>query len=202
MKKNINIENILSKSDLDTYLTENKNSNAKRRVLLHSCCGPCSSYCINYLLEGFEIDVFYSNSNIDTEEEFMKRLKNQEKVLGYFNKKNINLSDFEINYPSSPINLIVDKYEPTEYYQTVKGYENLKERSKRCYLCYYFRLEKTARYAKEHHYDAFTTTLSVSPYKNSDWLNEIGFTLSKKYQIPFIYTNFKKNEGYKKSIIL
>lgn len=159
----------------------------KPKLLLHSCCGPCSSYTLSLLIKYFEVTVFYANDNIYPEKEFYLRAEEQVKVVSKMH--------FDIN-------VIVHPYNPQNYYSAIKGKERLGEHSLRCYECYKFRLEQTAKYAKENGFDYFTTTLSISPYKNSDWLNEIGFSLEDKYDIKFLYSNFKKEEGYKKSISL
>lgn len=155
------------------------------KLLLHSCCAPCSTHTIKLLEQYFDITIFYTNDNIYPKEEFELRSLEQ-----------INFAH-EIN---SNIKVIVDSYNKDNFDDAVRGYENLGERSERCYHCYNFRLEKTAIYAKENNFDYFTTTLSISPYKNSDWINKIGFELEEKYGIKFLYSNFKKDEGYKDSI--
>ena len=159
----------------------------KPKLLLHSCCAPCSSHTLSVLKDHFDITIFYSNDNIYPEEEFHTRALEQKKLV-----EEMNLD----------VKVIVDDFNKANYDQAVKGLENLGERSIRCYECYKFRLEKTAKYAKEHSFDFFTTTLSISPYKNSDWINEIGYSLAEKYGVKFLYSNFKKEEGYKDSIRL
>lgn len=159
----------------------------KPKLLLHSCCAPCSSHTLKLLLEYFDIDIYYSNDNIYPKEEFFRRLEEQIRLAGILDKR---------------IKVIDDGYNSQDYYDAVKGFENLGEHSKRCYECYRFRLEKTAKLAHEKGYDYFTTTLSISPYKNSNWINEIGYKLEEKYGIKFLYSNFKKAEGYKESIKL
>lgn len=158
----------------------------KPKLLLHACCAPCSSHTLKVLAPYFDITIFYSNDNMDTNFEYLKRANE-------FNK--FNLENYNIKF-------IVDKYEPNLYYEAIKGKENLGEHSIRCYKCYLERMEKTALYAKENGFDYFSTTLSISPYKNSLWLNEIGYELEKKYNVKYLYSNFKKAEGYKDSIIL
>ena len=157
------------------------------KLLLHSCCGPCSSYCLEYLYQFFDITILYYNPNIDTEEEFNKRLEYQKRVvdaLGY------------------DIKIITPSYDHNEFISVVKGYEDNKEGEKRCYICYERRLEEVAKYANGK-YDFFTTTLSVSPYKNATWINEIGVLVNEKYNnTHYLYANFKLNNGYKRSIEL
>lgn len=160
-------------------------SNQKPKLLLHSCCGPCSTYVINKLKEVFDLTIYYYNPNIYPNEEYYKRLEEQKKV--------INLID-------SNIKIIEGFYDYNEYLNVVKGYENLGEKSIRCYNCYEFRLKKTYEYAIEHHFDYYTTTLSISPYKNSLWINEIMTRYSSK-ECQYLYSDFKKEDGYKKSLI-
>ncbi len=158
----------------------------KPKLLLHSCCGPCSSYTLELLNKYFEVSIYYANDNIYPENEFYKRANEQIKVVD------------KMHYNSF---VIIPPYDPKNYYEAIKGKESLGEHSKRCYECYKFRLEQTAKYAKDNNFVYFTSTLSISPYKNSDWLNEIGYMLEDKYQVKYLYSNFKKEEGYKKSII-
>ena len=157
------------------------------KLLLHSCCAPCSSHVLILLKAYFDITVFYSNDNIYPEEEYLKRLDEEMMFC---------------NQLDPEIKVIYDTYKKEDYDQIVKGYETLGERSQRCYACYKLRLEKTASKAKALGFDFFTTTLSISPYKNSQWINEIGQALEKKYGVSFLYSDFKKEEGYKHSIAL
>lgn len=161
----------------------------KPKLLLHSCCGPCSSHVITFLAKYFKIDVLYYNPNIYPEDEYIKRKNEQIRLINELKK------DCELD--------IIDcDYEKEKFYEYVKGLEKEKEGGKRCYKCFKLRLEKTAQVAKEKKYDYFTTTLSVSPYKNSQVLNEIGIELEKIYNIRWLPSDFKKEEGYKKSIEL
>ena len=160
---------------------------SRPKLLLHSCCAPCSSYVITFLDKYFDITIFYSNDNIYPVSEFDKRLDEEIKFC-----LNINPN----------IKVIHDEYVYEDYLNAIKGKEDLGERSPRCYECYKFRLEKTAKKAKELGYDYFTTTLSISPHKNSTWINEIGNKLESEYNVKYLYSDFKKEEGYKKSIEL
>lgn len=160
----------------------------KEKLLLHSCCGPCSSYVLEYLCKYFDITVLYYNPNIYPEDEYQKRLREQIKLINELNKNKIK----EIDLP----------YNHKEFTDYIKGHETDKEGGIRCHLCYKFRLEKTAGYAKENNFDYFSTTLTVSPYKDSQILNEIGSFLEKKYNIKYLYSDFKKKNGYKRSIEL
>lgn len=159
------------------------------KLLLHSCCAPCSSRCIEYLSNYFDITVLYYNPNISPQEEYEKRKKEQIRFLKEFPSKNkLDILDVEYNY--------------NDFLDIVKGLEQEKEGGIRCFKCYQLRLEKTAILAKENNFDYFGTTLTVSPYKNSSKLNEIGSLLEKKYNVPYLYSDFKKKEGYKRSIEL
>ena len=163
----------------------------KPKLLLHSCCAPCSSHCLLLLAPYFEITVFYYNPNISPLSEYDKRVIEQKRFIDEINQE----FGYNILYVDSP-------YDNTPFYDTIKGQENLKEGQARCYNCYHLRLEETARFAKENQFDYFCTTLSVSPYKNSTWINEIGKELEKQYNISFLPSDFKKKEGYKHSISL
>ena len=177
------------KLNYDKILKETiKDLKDKKNLLLHSCCGPCSSYVLDYLKPYFNITILYYNPNIYPLDEYQKRLSEQQKLVSKMQDESIKVVEIG--------------YNPLEYYQIVKNHENDKEGQERCHLCYKLRLEQAAKYAKENNYDYFTTTLSVSPYKNSTVLNEIGEELSKKYLINYLYADFKKQDGYKKSIEL
>ena len=157
------------------------------KLLLHSCCGPCSTSVLELLNKYFEVDVYYYNPNIYPEEEYILRKENQEKVINKLRKN---------------INFIEGEYEPLVYEEKVFGLEEEKEGGLRCKECISLRMEKASIYAKENNYDFFTTTLSVSPHKNSKMINEIGCSLEEKYNIPYLYSDFKKKDGYKRSIEL
>lgn len=160
-----------------------------KKILLHSCCAPCSSHVITYLAPYYNITVLYYNPNIYPKEEYEKRKQEQIKLIN------------ELNTPNKLDYLDCD-YDNDVYEELIKGYENCPERGARCPICFKLRLEKTAKLAKEHNYDYFCTTLTVSPYKNATQINEIGASLSNKYQIKWLYSDFKKEDGYKKSIEL
>lgn len=160
-----------------------------KKILLHSCCAPCSSHVITYLAPYYNITVLYYNPNIYPKEEYEKRKQEQIKLIN------------ELNTPNKLDYLDCD-YDNDVYEELIKGYENCPERGARCPICFKLRLEKTTKLAKEHNYDYFCTTLTVSPYKNATQINEIGASLSDKYQIKWLYSDFKKEDGYKKSIEL
>ena len=159
------------------------------KLLLHACCAPCSSYCLEYLSNYFKITVYYYNPNIDTKEEFDKRVEELRRFTSEFQTKN-------------PVNIVVENYDNSEYTSAIEGKEEEKEGSSRCYTCYELRMRKAAQYAKKNRFKYFTTTLSISPYKNSNWLNEIGEKLANEYDLKYLYADFKKKNGYKRSIEL
>lgn len=161
-----------------------KNMQGKPKLLLHACCGVCSSSVIEKLYPFFEITILYYNPNIYPKEEYIKRLNTQKEII---DKMNINIKLLEIGYLNE------------EFENIAKGLEDEKEGGTRCTKCFYLRLEKTAKIAKNLNYDYFTTTLSVSPYKDSQKLNKIGEVLEKEYNVKYLYSDFKKKEGYKRS---
>lgn len=171
--------------ELQALIDENMKKGIKPKLLLHSCCAPCSSTCIERLKEGFNVCVYYYNPNIDTKEEFNKRCEEQQRLA----KK------MEVDF-------VCQEYDGNEFYSAVKGYENCPEGRERCFICYRLRLEKTAKYAKEHGYSFFATTLTLSPLKNSDKLNEIGKKTEQKYNITYLCSDFKKRNGNLRSIEL
>ena len=166
-------------------------NNAKEgsKLLLHACCGPCSSTCLERLGNFFDISILYYNPNISDKREYDKRVCEIKKFINSFKTK-------------YPIKLIEGRYEPMEFFEIAKGLENEPERGERCYKCYNLRLEETAKVADELGFDFFATTLTLSPYKKADWLNEIGSCLDKKYNSTYLYSDFKKKNGYKRSIEL
>ncbi len=158
-------------------------------LMLHSCCAPCSSYVLEYLAEYFKITVVYYNPNISPEAEFRKREEEQRRFISQLPVKN-------------PITLLTQFYDPNEFYEAVKGLEQEPEGGKRCFVCYRLRLERAARLAKEQGFDWFTTTLTLSPLKNSQIINRIAEEVSQKYGVKNLPSDFKKREGYKRSIEL
>lgn len=163
--------------------------NNKPRLLLHSCCGPCSSAILERINEYFDIDVFYYNPNIDREEEFYRRADEQVELV-----KNLGLED--------EIEVRVIKYDHDEFLDCVKGFEKYQEGGPRCFKCYRQRMEKAAEFAAENNYDYFTTTLSISPHKDSQILNRLGDLLSKEYKVKYLFSDFKKKNGFKRSVEL
>lgn len=165
-----------------------KKRGEKSKLLLQVCCAPCSSHVIDLLKQDFDITAFYYNPNIYPQDEFYKRKVEVEKLLvfmGLDEKK-----------------LIMPEYNQTEFYNAVRGYESEKEGGARCPVCFNLRMGAAAKYAKENLYDYFTTTLSISPHKNSEILNRIGFKLQQEYGVNYLPADFKKKEGYKHSIQL
>ena len=160
------------------------NLNNKPKLLLHACCGICSSSVLEKLLPFFDITILFYNPNIYPKEEFEKRLKTLKELTEKMNIK---------------VKIEVPKYNENEFNEISKGLEKEKEGGERCTKCYYLRLNQTAKIGKENNYDYFCTTLSVSPYKNSEKLNKIGEILEKKYKINYLYSDFKKKEGFKRS---
>lgn len=158
-------------------------------LLLHACCAPCSSAVLERLSNFFKITIFYYNPNITNKDEYHKRVLEVKKFI----------SEFKTKYA---ISFIEGKYDPDRFFAINKGLENEPERGRRCYKCYKLRLEETARVASSLGYRNFCTTLTLSPYKNSNWLNEIGSELNKKYESNYLYSDFKKKNGYKRSIEL
>lgn len=163
--------------------------NGVPKLLLHACCAPCSSYVVEYLSNYFEITILYYNPNIDSEEEFNYRYSELVRFI----------KEFKTKYPVHLVNL---GYLSNEYDEITKGLENEPERGARCLKCYKLRLEKSFTYAKENNFDYITTTLTLSPHKNSKVINEIGGILEKEYNISYLYSDFKKRDGYKRSIVL
>lgn len=162
-----------------------KSNSEKPTLLLHSCCAPCSTSCLERLYPYFKIDILYYNPNINDSEEYYKRLTEQKR--------------FVLERYNGNINVLETTYSPNDFLAAIKGYENEKEGGNRCKICYKLRLKETAIYAKENGYNYFTTTLSVSPYKNAKWLNEIGESLEKLYGVNYLYADFKKGGGYLRS---
>ena len=158
-------------------------------LLLHSCCAPCSSYCIEYLAQYFNITVLYYNPNIYPEAEYEKRKAEQKRLI----------LEMKTKYP---VKLLDCDFESEKFYEMAKGLENCRECGERCFKCYRLRLEKTVKEAKKYNFDYFTTTLTISPLKDAQKINEIGFALANEYDAQWLPSDFKKKEGYKRSIEL
>ena len=175
--------------ELDKLIERLQTENKVPRLLLHSCCAPCSSYVLEYLSNYFEITVFYYNPNIFPESEYTKRILEQQMLI----------HDMKHKYP---VSFIAGNYDRERFFQIAEGLEHLPEGGERCFLCYEFRLEEAARIAREAGFDYFTTTLSISPLKNADKLNELGNKVGRKYNIKYLQSDFKKKNGYKRSVEL
>ncbi len=188
MQKNINFQLKLDQT-LQKIEQVTEQTGKVPTLLLHSCCAPCSSYVLEYLSRYFKITIYYYNPNISEREEYDKRVAEQKRLVGELPTK-------------YPVSVIEGKYCTSQFEHAIMGLENLGERSKRCYACYQFRLQSTALLAKEKGFDFFTTTLSISPYKNAQWLNEIGEQLMQQLDVEYLYADFKKKNGYKRSIEL
>lgn len=171
---------------LDGELERIKNSGVRPSLLLHACCAPCSSYVLEYLCEYFDITVYFYNPNIYPESEYSFRADELSRFV-------------EECHNNSKIRVICENYNDAEFYEAVRGLEKEGEGSVRCKACYELRLERSAVYASDNRFDYFTTTLSISPYKNCEWLNEIGEKCAEKYNIKYLFSDFKKNNGYKRS---
>ncbi len=174
---------------LDKITDEIKASGKVPTLFLHSCCAPCSSYTLEYLSQFFEITVFYFNPNISPQEEFEKRFAEQKRLIEAMNFKNT-------------VRLVKGEYNYDDFLAVANGLEDVKEGGARCFKCYRLRLEKSAQMAKDAGFDYFCTTLSISPLKNSQKINEIGFDVAEKYGVKWLPSDFKKREGYKRSIEL
>ena len=184
MEKSIFYKDILNKE-----LSKIKEAGITPRLLLHSCCAPCSSYVLEYLSQYFKITVLYYNPNLFPAGEYERRVSEQKKLVSALPTK-------------YPVTLVEMKGEPEEFYSAVKGLEHIREGGERCFACFRLRLERAARYAKENGFDFFTTTLTISPLKNAQKLNEIGEAAGEKFGVRHLPSDFKKKNGYKRSVEL
>ena len=155
-------------------------------LLLHSCCAPCSSYVLEYLSNYFGITVFYYNPNIYPDEEYEMRVKEQQRFIREFPAKH-------------PIDFIEGAYDKERFYEMARGLEQVPEGGQRCFQCYELRLREAGELAKARDFDYFTTTLSISPMKNAEKLNEIGLRLAEELGVAYLCSDFKKRNGYKRS---
>lgn len=171
---------------LENTIKEISKNNSRKTLLLHACCAPCSSYVLEYLSKYFDITLFFFNPNISPEEEYRFREEELRRLIG------------EMPLPSS-VKLLSGRYDPNEFYEMARGKEELDEGGARCYDCYRLRLRETAQKAKELGFDYFCTTLSISPYKNAEWLNSIGAELAEEFDVRYLFSDFKKKNGYKRS---
>lgn len=181
---NINYQKILDKE-----LVKIQQSEAIPTLLLHSCCAPCSSYVIEYLSKFFKITVFYYNPNISPDEEYQYRANEQKRLIESMTFEN-------------PVDFLEGDYNPDDFFNLCKGLENEPEGGARCAKCFNLRLNKTAEVAKQNGFDYFTTTLTISPLKNAQLINNIGQEIAKKHGLQYLVSDFKKKNGYKRSIVL
>lgn len=188
MLYNIYMNNIDYNRLMEEIIKKEKN---RPKLLLHACCAPCSTSVLNRLSDFFDITLYFYNPNMDTKEEYYKRGEELECLVEKLNLENANR-----------IKVVCEDYNHQDFLNIVNGREEDREGGNRCYNCFVLRLSKTCMFAKQNGFNYFTTTLSVSPYKNSKVLNEIGEKLEKEFGIKYLYSDFKKKEGYKLSIEL
>lgn len=174
--------------ELDQILQNLNSSDPKPRLFLHSCCAPCSSYVLEYLSPYFDITVFYYNPNITEKTEYEKRIAEVKRLIQEMGLSNVDVLEGE--------------YDPKGFFAMAANWPGEKEGGRRCYDCYRMRLSETARKAAEGNYDYFTSTLSISPHKNTQWLNELAEEFGEQYGVKALPSDFKKKNGYKRSIEL
>ena len=175
--------------ELEAIIKSNADNNKFPRLLLHSCCAPCSSYCLEYLAEFFDITLLYFNPNIFPADEYTYRIAEQKRLIDSLPLKR-------------KVEFIEGGYEPEEFFAAVSGLEDEPEGGRRCEECWLLRLEEAAACAKEGDFDYFTTTLSISPLKSAEKLNNIGERLAEEYGVRYLFSDFKKRGGYQRSIEL
>ncbi len=175
--------------ELDDLIIKLEKEQRHPKLLIHSCCAPCSSYVLEYLSEYFDVTIFFYNPNIHPEEEYIRRVEEQKTLIKAMPLK-------------SEVHFLQGEYQPTEYYEQIKGLEREPEGGNRCFVCYEMRLREAAKHAANMDFDYYTTTLSISPHKNAEKLNEIGERLGKEYTISYLPSDFKKKNGYKRSVEL
>ena len=181
--------NVNYQKELEKLIEKEQKEGRVPRLFLHACCAPCSSYVLEYLSQYFSITVFFYNPNISPREEYEKRVAEIKRLIGEMEFKN-------------PVELVEGEYEPQDFFAMAKGLEDVPEGGERCFRCYRMRMEETARLAAEGGYDYFTTTLSISPLKNAAKINEIGQELGEIYRVSHLPSDFKKKNGYKRSVEL
>lgn len=174
---------------LEEVLKRMKEEGERKRLLLHACCAPCSSYCLEYLREAFALTVFFYNPNLTEQEEYRRRVEEEKRLIALMNGQG----------GSSQIEILEGRYEPERFLEAAKGLETCKEGGERCVRCFALRLGETARVAAEGGFDFFTTSLTISPLKNSALLNRIGAQEGERYGVRFLPSDFKKNNGYLRS---
>ncbi|MBF1018409.1 MAG: epoxyqueuosine reductase QueH [Lachnospiraceae bacterium] len=174
---------------LEEVLKRMKEEGKRKRLLLQACCAPCSSYCLEYLREAFALTVFFYNPNLTEQEEYRRRVEEEKRLIALMNGQE----------GSSQIEILEGRYEPERFLEAAKGLETCKEGGERCVRCFALRLGETARVAAEDGFDFFTTSLTISPLKNSALLNRIGAQEGERYGVRFLPSDFKKNNGYLRS---
>ena len=174
---------------LEEILKRMKEEGKRKRLLLHACCAPYSSYCLEYLREAFALTVFFYNPNLTEQEEYRRRAEEEKRLIALMNGQE----------GSSQIEILEGRYEPERFLEAAKGLETCKEGGERCVRCFALRLGETARVAAEGGFDFFTTSLTISPLKNSALLNRIGAQEGERYGVRFLPSDFKKNNGYLRS---
>ena len=177
--------------ELDKLIENNRKGNKVPRLFLHSCCAPCSSAVLEALSQDFEIIDFFYNPNISPKEEYQKRVEEMKRLL----------QEMEPDY-KHPVRFVEGEYHPEAFFEIARGLETVPEGGERCFRCYRMRMEETARLAKQYNCEYFTTTLSISPLKNAAKINEIGEELQDIYQVSHLPSDFKKKNGYKRSVEL
>lgn len=175
--------------ELDHLIEGFVHDKIRPKLLIHSCCAPCSSYVLEYLSQYFDITIFYYNPNIYPEDEYIRRCEEQQTLI-------------KTMPTCSMVKFVQGDYQPRIFYDKVRGLESEPEGGSRCFECYELRLREAAEYAANHSFDYFTTTLSISPHKNAEKLNEIGERVGLEYHISYLPSDFKKKNGYKRSIEL
>ena len=203
--------------ELEKKIEEFQKKNEVPKLLLHACCAPCSSHCLEYLREFFDVTVFFYNPNITESEEYHKRVLEEKRLIEAYNKQvdEQNFEGMHSDEHARKIGIIEGEYDPKEYLDAVRGYEDIPEGGERCRKCFELRLRKTAEVAAKEGFEYFTTTLTISPLKNADVLNEVGVQAAEYVnengdsdgktsgkEIVFLPSDFKKKEGYKRSIEL
>ena len=183
------LANVNYQKELEKLIEGQQKAGRVPRLFLHACCAPCSSYVLEYLSRFFSVTVFFYNPNISPKEEYEKRVAEIRRLI----------SEMEFLHP---VSMVEGEYKPEDFYEMAKGLEDVPEGGERCFRCYRLRMEEAARLAEQGGYDYFTTTLSISPLKNAGKINEIGQELSQIYKVEHLPSDFKKKNGYKRSIEL
>lgn len=187
MKRNYQLE-------LDKITKRISETGETPSLLLHACCAPCSSYCLEYLAEYFDITVLFYNPNLYPEAEYEKRADEERRLISEMNER--------LAESGKEIRLAVSDFDSREFYEKIKGLEDCREGGERCRKCFELRLERAAKYAKDHGFDFFTTTLTISPLKNAERLNDVGEKAAEKFGVRHLPSDFKKRGGYQRSIVL